>query len=756
MKQTLLLLLFFGFVFNAAGYDKKSLVERFTNCSCGPCATTNNTWYNATTANLISSGSITHVIYNVDWPSPTDPMHLLNATDNNQRRGYYGVNSVPWIDVNGTTITVSQAALESAVNSGNTSYSPFSIQIIPERFSNDVLNVKVIITRDPSDNTTFNITKLRIALTELTVDRTCITCCNNGETLFHNVTRKMLPDGKGTLVDIPAPGASVEYEFSFIPTAQFLQEVDMTALSVVAFIQNDANKLVYQSATADVEFSNHINAAFQVQENLGAMPFEVNFEDFSTPTDSTPITSWAWDFDSNGTIDSQEPNPSYTYQTEGTFSVSLTVSDGFNQYTRVLENYIISLTNASDILVVNGIEYATYPAEMATFYNTSACFGNHTVDIWDVFGDQGFNYTGNSNIQKANLFNRSIPNSVLNLYNKVIWIGNNYGGDIAYYNPAQVLEYIQSGRDFLLATRLASNFFDTPLRTYCGISGFTGDQTVTSLNAMDPGLTNLNSVGTNSLVHLVSLAPNSEATLIFDDLVSNTFYAGFRIKKQNEGNFIFISGRPYRFNSAESFANYDYIIENWMNSAPVPVELTSFNAKASGGKVQLDWTTATEINNSGFEIERSLDGNTFFTVGFIKGNGTTTEPRSYTFTDDTQLDAAQTVHYRLKQVDYNGSVEYSNVVSVVTEIPIEYALDQNYPNPFNPSTKIKYSVPQNGLVTIVVYDLTGQQVATLLSEVKEPGNYEVNFNTSGLSSGVYFYKMTANNFSQVKKMSILK
>ena len=101
-------------------------------------------------------------------------------------------------------------------------------------------------------------------------------------------------------------------------------------------------------------------------------------------------------------------------------------------------------------------------------------------------------------------------------------------------------------------------------------------------------------------------------------------------------------------------------------------------------------------------------------------------------------------------------MEYSNVVSVVIEMPIEYALDQNYPNPFNPSTKIKYSVPQNGLVTIVVYDLTGQQVATLLSEVKEPGNYEVNFNTSGLSSGVYFYKMTANNFSQVKKMSILK
>ncbi len=90
------------------------------------------------------------------------------------------------------------------------------------------------------------------------------------------------------------------------------------------------------------------------------------------------------------------------------------------------------------------------------------------------------------------------------------------------------------------------------------------------------------------------------------------------------------------------------------------------------------------------------------------------------------------------------------------EAPTEYALGQNYPNPFNPSTKIKYSVPQNGLVSIVVYDLTGQEVALLLNEVKEAGNYEINFDASQLSSGVYFYKMTSNNFSQVKKMSILK
>jgi PKD repeat protein len=666
MKHILLFFLFFGFVFNVSGYDKKSLVERFTNCSCGPCATANNTWYNATTANLISSGSITHVIYNVDWPSPTDPMHLLNATDNNQRRGYYGVNSVPWIDVNGTTITVSQSALQGAVSSGNASYSPFSIQIFAERFSNNVLNVKVIITRDQSDITVFDKTKLRIALTELTVDRTCLTCCNNGETLFHNVTRKMLPDGKGTMIDIPAPGESVEYEFSFIPTEQFLQEVDITALSVAAFIQSDATKLVYQSATAAVELSNNLNAAFQVPENLGALPFEVTFKDYSSPTDSTTITSWSWDFDNDGNPDSQEPNPTFTFTTEGTYTVSLTVSDGINQYTRTLENYIYGLTNSSDILVVNGIEYATYATEMAAFYNNSSCFGNHTVDVWDLFGDQGFDYSSNVNIQEANLYNRNIPNSILNLYNKVIWIGNNYGGDLTFFNPSQVLEYVQSGRNFLLATRLATNFFDTQLKNYCGISAITGDQTITNLIALNNNLVNMNAVGTNSLVHLVSFAANSEATPIFDDVTTNAFYAGFRINKVNEGNFIFIAGRPYRFNSAASYSNYGFIIDNWMNSTPLDAEDQAF-------------------------------------------------------------------------------------------APKQFWLNQNYPNPFNPSTKISWQAPVSGWQTLKIYDILGNEVATLVNEYRNAGNYEVNFSANGgLPSGIYFYRLQAGSFVTTKKMVLLK
>ncbi len=190
--------------------------------------------------------------------------------------------------------------------------------------------------------------------------------------------------------------------------------------------------------------------------------------------------------------------------------------------------------------------------------------------------------------------------------------------------------------------------------------------------------------------------------------------------------------------------------------APLPVELTSFTAAASAGKVNLHWTTATEINNLGFEIERSYNEENFVSVGFVKGNGTTTDPKSYSFIDNIDLNGTEKIYYRLKQVDFNGSVNYSDVVSVVMEAPIEFALGQNYPNPFNPSTKINYSVPQSGLVSIVIYDLTGQEAATVVNEIKQPGNYEIEFNAAGLSSGVYFYKMTANGFSQIKKMSIIK
>ena len=188
----------------------------------------------------------------------------------------------------------------------------------------------------------------------------------------------------------------------------------------------------------------------------------------------------------------------------------------------------------------------------------------------------------------------------------------------------------------------------------------------------------------------------------------------------------------------------------------LPVELTSFTAKSSTNQVNLTWTTATEINNSGFEIQKSTDGSEFVSVGFIKGNGTTTEPKAYSFVDNHLNNVTGKLYYRLKQIDYNGAFNYSDIVEVVIDLPLEYSLNQNYPNPFNPSTKIKYSVPEQNLVSIVVYGVTGEEIATLVNEVKEAGKYEIEFNALQLSSGVYFYRMTSGDFTSVKKLSVLK
>lgn len=186
----------------------------------------------------------------------------------------------------------------------------------------------------------------------------------------------------------------------------------------------------------------------------------------------------------------------------------------------------------------------------------------------------------------------------------------------------------------------------------------------------------------------------------------------------------------------------------------IPVELTSFVGSSVNGAVVLNWNTATETNNSGFEIQRSTDKVNFSNVAFVPGFGTTTEPRSYTYTDNSVNNG--TYYYRLKQLDYSGAFAYSHIVEVDVTAPIEFALSQNYPNPFNPSTIISYSIPQNSFVTLKVYDVIGNEIATLVNETKSAGKYDVRFDASGFSNGVYFYTIKADNFTSTKKMILMK
>jgi len=197
------------------------------------------------------------------------------------------------------------------------------------------------------------------------------------------------------------------------------------------------------------------------------------------------------------------------------------------------------------------------------------------------------------------------------------------------------------------------------------------------------------------------------------------------------------------------------VIKSTQNVSVIPVELTSFTASVnSEGDVILKWSTATEVNNQLFEIERKSVNGRYTTIGSLDGYGTTTEPQEYSYVDNTV--GTGTYFYRLKQIDFGGQYEYSNEIEVEVNGLLTFTLKQNYPNPFNPSTKIKYSVPENGNVKLSVYNLVGEEVIVLVNKRVNAGFYEVTFNADNLPSGTYFYRLQAGNFIQTKKMILMK
>jgi hypothetical protein len=224
---------------------------------------------------------------------------------------------------------------------------------------------------------------------------------------------------------------------------------------------------------------------------------------------------------------------------------------------------------------------------------------------------------------------------------------------------------------------------------------------------------------------------------------------GVYVLDQNTGAVL---STPVSGISARSAHEYDLSI--------VPVELTSFTANVAGNSVVLNWTTATEVNNHGFEILRSAQNdNDWQKIGYVPGFGTTTEPKSYSYTDQS-INSGK-YYYRLKQTDFNGSFTYSGVVEIDILLPVEFSLEQNYPNPFNPSTSIQFSLPVDAHVAISIYNLVGEKVAEVTNKEFAAGNHKVDFNASRLTSGVYLYKLEAidvsgKNYNSVKKMTLMK
>ncbi|HSR19200.1 MAG TPA: LamG-like jellyroll fold domain-containing protein, partial [Ignavibacteriaceae bacterium] len=224
--------------------------------------------------------------------------------------------------------------------------------------------------------------------------------------------------------------------------------------------------------------------------------------------------------------------------------------------------------------------------------------------------------------------------------------------------------------------------------------------------------------------------------------------------------------------SGDAFVEINLPPEETNNSAPyyssiveiaTPVELISFSAAFMNGKVILIWITATELNNKGFNIERSFDNSNFTVIGFVDGSGSSINEKEYNFTVSDVPGGIQ--YYRLKQINFDGNYSYSPSIKIDRPFPVNSFLYQNFPNPFNPSTKIKYSIhgtpdfPQNAVpVTLKVYDILGREAAVLVNENQPAGEYEVLFdiNKYQLSSGIYFYQLKAGDFIAEKKLVVLR
>jgi hypothetical protein len=256
----------------------------------------------------------------------------------------------------------------------------------------------------------------------------------------------------------------------------------------------------------------------------------------------------------------------------------------------------------------------------------------------------------------------------------------------------------------------------------------TNDQTISSTSTPLPATTTFGDLVIDKLSGTIQLLSNAA--------VENTFTETNGTLDEN-GDTLFVSGTP------------------------LPVELSSFSAVYLEDRIKLRWRTETEVNNYGFEIHRITVGqisnlsNEWANIGFVEGHGNSNSPKEYNFID-SELNSGGTYSYRLKQIDNDGSYEFSKTIEVNFGSPINFELNQNYPNPFNPSTTISFNLQNSGVVTLKVFSLIGKEIKSLVDGYREAGIYTVNFNAEGLPSGMYIYRMSTPGNTQVRKMILLR
>ncbi len=487
-----------------------------------------------------------------------------------------------------------------------------------------------------------------------------------------------------------------------------------------------------------------VTADFTADVTGGQAPLTVQFTDLSVAV-SGDIVSWEWDFNNDGTIDSYDQNPSWTYTDNGSYTVKLTASDGTDTDTEIKTDYI---SVNSGIFVWEGV--ANGPNYSGAYFR-------------DYLESLGYDVVYSSS--------PTLPSS-LQGYDAVFLSYGNYGGNnttLEDQDASVIINYLQNSGNVYLEGGDALGFDQSSNSTLLNLFGLASASDGSSSNTPVTNLQGQTGALTQGMLFTASTqpnntwidlyTPNANGTLAFNQSgVGNVGVQGSGSAGQKTFCFSYALGYLTDGSSPTTKADLMNQILDYFN-VQIPVEFTSLTGNVVNEAVQLKWSTATETNNKGFDIERSSDNKSFVKIGFVQGKGTTSEKSSYIYKDNQPVEGK--LYYRLRQIDFDGTFKYSPVAEVNFSIPAVFSLSQNYPNPFNPSTKIKFSLAADSKVSLKVYNLLGQKVAELINGDYESGRHEITFDGNKLSSGIYFYIINAagkdgSNFTSTKKMILIK
>ncbi len=382
-----------------------------------------------------------------------------------------------------------------------------------------------------------------------------------------------------------------------------------------------------------------------------------------------------------------------------------------------IENNMIALVDSVPaVQIITGIEFAGSSAyTLNIFYNSLLIGGLHSG--------------GTAGATTSASIRTTAPGITLNMKNNIV-VNNRTGGNVNHIGFALVSQVIPNNLDI----NYNCYFANSSANSYAAFWLTTGYNTLSTYKAA------VIPQEQNTIFKEVFFASPNDLHLVSTS-VGDFELAGIPIPNITTD----FDGEP-----RDLFLPYRGADE----STTLPVELVSFGAVVDGGNVMLNWTTATETNNLGFEVLRKDLNTDWKKIGFVSGFGTTTEPRYYSFYDNTF--GASSYKYKLKQLDFDGTFTFSKEINVEVNLPAVFSLEQNYPNPFNPNTVISYRLPISSNITLKIFDILGNEVATLVDDFKEAGYHSVEFNATGLSSGVYFYSIKTDGAYEVKKMTLIK